>query len=35
MRINSMATVVFDNKIWIIGGYNSLSQYLNDVWYSE
>ena len=26
-------SVVFDNKIWVIGGFNSTRQ--NDVWYSE
>ncbi len=27
--------LVFDNKIWIMGGYDDYWQTLNDVWYSE
>jgi len=27
-------SAIFDNKIWVIGGYDSLSQLKNDVWYS-
>jgi hypothetical protein len=27
--------VVYDNKIWIMGGYNYGSGHYNDVWYSE
>ena len=29
------STVVFDNKMWVIGGTNISSQYKNDVWSSE
>ena len=27
-------SVVFDNKIWVIGGCENSSSYKNDVWYS-
>ena len=29
------ASVVFDNKIWVIGGLDASNNYLNDVWYSS
>ncbi len=28
-------TVVFDNKLWVIGGSDGFLSYKNDVWYSE
>ena len=31
---NQHSSVVFDNKIWVIGGYDSTASRLNDVWYS-
>ena len=29
------SSVVFDNKIWVIGGRKSYSNWVNDVWWSE
>jgi hypothetical protein len=28
------ASVVFDNKIWVLGGHSTSSRFWNDVWYS-
>jgi len=30
----SLASVVFNNRIWVFGGYNQAATYYNDVWYS-
>lgn len=27
--------IVFDNKIWVIGGYKSSSSFSNDIWMSN
>ncbi len=34
-RRHGHATVVYNNRIWVIGGYDNYGNYLNDVWYSK
>lgn len=31
---HSLSTVVYDNKMWAMGGYNTADGYKNDVWWS-